>query len=136
MKSAVGGMSSARKGCMESTRSVVCYQADDSNTRLRVMPYATSSQLHTMRKRIDYIPSLREPPKLARSLRGTPTAAWIKNSESKCFRNFLERVDKKDAYYCLLSISVFFFASSNTAIIKPKQAVSVGESPFGKPVMK
>ena len=58
MKSAAGGMSSARKGCMESTRSVVCNQADEYNARLRVMPYATSSQLHTMRKRIGYIPSL------------------------------------------------------------------------------
>ena len=33
---------------MESTRSVVCYQADE-HARLRVMPYATPSQLHTMR---------------------------------------------------------------------------------------
>ena len=35
MKSAVGGMSSARKGCMESTRSVVCYQADEPYTPRR-----------------------------------------------------------------------------------------------------
>ena len=35
MKSAVGGMSSARKGCMESTRSVVCYQADETCTLAR-----------------------------------------------------------------------------------------------------
>ena len=27
-------------------------------TRLRVMPYATPSQLHTTRERVDYIPSL------------------------------------------------------------------------------
>ena len=35
MKSAAGGMSSARKGCMESTRSVVCYQADEPYTLAR-----------------------------------------------------------------------------------------------------
>ena len=35
MKSAAGGMSSARKGCMESTRSVVCYQADETCTPRR-----------------------------------------------------------------------------------------------------
>ena len=35
MKSAAGGMSSARKGCMESTRSVVCYQADETCTLAR-----------------------------------------------------------------------------------------------------
>ncbi len=35
MKSAPGGMSSARKGCMESTRSVVCYQADEIYTLAR-----------------------------------------------------------------------------------------------------
>ena len=45
------------RNCISSTRSVVCYQADEY-ARLRVMPYATPSQLHTMRKRIDYIPSL------------------------------------------------------------------------------
>ena len=50
MKSAEGGMSSARKGCMESTRSVVCDQADETTRARRVMPYATSSQLHTTRK--------------------------------------------------------------------------------------
>ena len=57
MKSAVGGMSSARKGCMESFRRNVCYQADEY-ARLRVMPYATPSQLHTTRERVDCIPSL------------------------------------------------------------------------------
>ena len=31
--------------------------------------------------RVDAIPSLREPPKLAHSLRGTPTAAWITKKE-------------------------------------------------------
>ena len=31
--------------------------------------------------RVDSIPSLREPPKLAHSLRGTPTAAWITKKE-------------------------------------------------------
>ena len=71
MKSAAGGMSSARKGCMESTRSVVCYQADEY-ARWRVMPYATPSQLHTTRERVDYIPSLREPPNLALLASGNP----------------------------------------------------------------
>ena len=36
---------------------------------------------YNARGRVDYIPSLREPPKLAHSLRGTPTAAWITKKE-------------------------------------------------------
>ena len=32
-------------------------------------------------RRVDSIPSLRDPPKLAHSLRGTPTAAWITKKE-------------------------------------------------------
>ena len=48
---------------------------------LRAMPCATSSQFHTTRGRVDSIPSLRTPQKLAHSLRGTPTAAWINKKE-------------------------------------------------------
>ena len=59
------------QSCMESSRRINAQYA------LRAMPYATSLQFHTTRKRVDYIPSLREPPKLAHSLRGTPTAAWM-----------------------------------------------------------
>ena len=63
------------QSCMESSRIIIAQYA------LRAMPYATSLQLHTTRKRVDYMPSLREPPKLAHSLRGTPTAAWITKKE-------------------------------------------------------
>ncbi|MBO5024336.1 MAG: hypothetical protein J6D11_08560 [Clostridia bacterium] len=35
MKSAEGGMSSAREGCMESSRRDVCYQADETCTLAR-----------------------------------------------------------------------------------------------------
>ena len=35
MRSTAGGMSSAHKGCMESARSVVCYQADETCTPQR-----------------------------------------------------------------------------------------------------
>ena len=35
MKSAAGGMSSARQGCMESSRRDVCYQADETCTPQR-----------------------------------------------------------------------------------------------------
>jgi hypothetical protein len=35
--------------------------------------------------------------------------------------------NRKKAYYCLFSNSLFFFASSNTAIIRPKQAARVDE---------
>ena len=49
------------------------------NTRWRVMRYSPTGadDMHRT-SRGDDIPSLREPPKLAHSLRGTPTAAWIK----------------------------------------------------------
>ena len=41
--------------------------------------------------RVDAIPSLREPQNSLRSFWGPPTAAWIKKSESKCFRIFLKK---------------------------------------------
>ena len=52
------------------------------DARWRVMRYspAGADDMHRT-SRGDDIPSLREPPKLAHSLRGTPTAAWINKTE-------------------------------------------------------
>ena len=61
MKSAAGGMSSARKGCMESTRSVVCYQAEgfrEENTLTRDAILRGAQITYTPKGR-DYMPILR-----------------------------------------------------------------------------
>ena len=64
------------------------------HARPGVMPYATPSQLHTMRG----AHWLHTKP---------PSSAWIKNSESKCFRNFLGRVDKKDATLKMAKLIIY-----------------------------
>ena len=49
---------------------------------------------------------------------------------------FLCCTAKIDADYYFSSISIFFLASSSIATIIPKKAVSTGEKPFGKSVIK
>ena len=60
------------------------------DARWRVMRYSPTGadDMHRT-SRGDDMPSLREPPKLAHSLRGTPTAAWIKKSSFTKNEDFL-----------------------------------------------
>jgi len=85
---------------MESTRSAVCYQADGSNTRLRVMPYCAGRKLHTR-------------PKGVITYQSSFVGLDKKLSNPIGLLNFLRRVDKKDANYIYAFSVLFKSANSN-----------------------
>ena len=75
-------MESATRCGMELRHSRVWNQAAVRRVYTLARDAIRLRRFHTMRKRIDSMPSLREPQKLAHSLPGTPTAAWIKKSKT------------------------------------------------------
>ena len=88
------------KGWMESRQRRVWHQAAGT------LFYTRFAQCHARLRRgsiqrvghVDSIPSLREPPQLAHSLRGTPTAAWINKKGTFGSQKFLfccERTTKR-----------------------------------------